>query len=402
MVEALVVGAGPAGCATALHLARAGHEVLLVDRCRFPRGKACGEYFNPECVRLLEELGISRAALHAAGAYPVPALHLGMSGCGSLSVPFADVLRNEWGAGDAGAALTLGREVLDTLLLEEARRAGVTVWEGVTVRAPRVENGAVAGAVVRSDGIDRGVRARITLAADGLRSRFARCLELGYDDSRRRKFGITARCDLREGAPERLEMHARPDGCCGLALRGREANLGMVVDGSTIHRAGGNPAAFMAEELRRYPALAGSLAGPPRQARTVGPLAWKTRRQSVAGCMLLGDAAGFYDPFTGQGVTFALLTAKLAAGVAREALEEADVSESRLAEYTLRRRALIAPRVGTQVAIQEVLARPWLARRVLERLNRRPETARTLIGVIADVVPVKRLLSPGFLARLFT
>ncbi len=400
MVEALVVGAGPAGSAAALHLARAGHEVLLVDRCRFPRGKPCGEYFNPECVRLLEELGLSRASLRAAGAASVPTLHLGTAGCGSLSVPFAEVLREEWGDGDAGEAMTLGREVLDTRLLEEARRAGVTVWEGVMVHAPLLENSAVTGAVVRVEGGEREVRARITLAADGLRSRIARCLGLGYDDPRRRKFGITGRCALRTGIPEHLEMHARPDGCCGLALRGHEANLGMVVDGSRIREMGGNPTAFMAEELNRYPALVASLAGLPRQVRTVGPLTWRTRRQSTAGCLLLGDAAGFYDPFTGQGVTFALLTARLAAGVAHAALEEGDLSEARLAEYSRRRRALIGPRVGVQAAIQEVLARPWLARRVLGRLHRRPETTRALIGVIADVAPVSGLLNPKFLARL--
>lgn len=392
MVEALVIGAGPAGSAAAIALARAGHAVLLVDRCRFPRGKPCGEYYNPEGVRLLGELGLPASSLRAAGAHSVPVLHLGTPDCGTLSVPFSEV-------GPAGEpALTLGREVLDTLLVEEARRAGVTVWEGVLAREPLLENGGICGARLRVDGREREVRARVTLAADGLRSRFARCLGLAGSEARRRKLGITARCALRAEVPERLEMHALPGGCCGLALRGSEANLGMVVDASRARELGGNPARFMAGELERHPALGEWLEGRLEQVRTVGPLTWKTRRQWHPGCLLLGDAAGFYDPFTGQGVTFALLSARLAAAAAIEALGEG--SSEPLARYGRERQALLSPRIGVQMAIQEVLARPWLARRVIDRLNRRPEVARTLVGVIADVTPASRVLHPGFVAGL--
>jgi flavin-dependent dehydrogenase len=132
----------------------------------------------------------------------------------------------------------------------------------------------------------------------------------------------------------------------------------------------------------------------------VGPLTWITRRQAAAGCLLLGDAAGFYDPFTGQGVTFALLTAELAARTVDEALADGDVSAARLREYERLRGRLLGPKVGVQKAIQGVLERPRLRERVLDRLRRRPETARELLGIVADVLPARKAFAPGFLLRL--
>lgn len=394
MTEVLIIGAGPAGSAAALRLARAGREVLLVDRCRFPRPKPCGEYYNPEAVRHLRELEVLPQVM-AAGAREVGSLFLCSPGGRELRVPFAQI------APGLDPALSLGREELDHRLLEAARSAGVQVWEGALVREPLRDGERVTGACIEVDGQRREVRASLTLAADGLRSRFARQLGLARPAGRRRKLGLTARLPVRRDASERIEMHAGGLGCCGLAVRGGVANLGMVADASRAREIGGNPAAFFQKELARFPGLQQWVDGSPAGVQTVGPLTWRTQSQSTAGCLLLGDAGGFYDPFTGQGVTFALLTADLAAGIAAEALSEGDVSAARLEEYTRRRRRMLEPRLWVQQAIQAVVERPWLLERVLTNLNGRAETARTLLGVVADVVPARRAFSPLFLSRLF-
>jgi flavin-dependent dehydrogenase len=99
-------------------------------------------------------------------------------------------------------------------------------------------------------------------------------------------------------------------------------------------------------------------------------------------------------------VTFALLTARLAAQLASEALAEDDLSAGYLEQYSRERKQLLAPKLLVQRVIQEVIARPRLLAHVVERLNGRPATAQTLIGVIADVLPARQALTPGFLRRL--
>lgn len=393
MTEVLVIGAGPAGSAAAIQLARLGHEVLLLDRARFPRIKPCGEYYNPECVRLLRELGVLPDLLDA-GARVLPGLSLGAAPCAPLSIPFSRV------APGCEPALSLGREVLDTILAGAAVSAGAAFREETLVREPLVENGRVCGAVVEAGGVRQEVRARLVLAADGLRSRFARRLGVAGPESRRRKLGLTARCTARPGAVDRIEMVAGHPGCCGLSLRGSEANLGMVADFAQAREVGGDPARFFHRALAGFPTLLADLDGGPREVRAVGPLTWRTRRQAVGGCLLLGDAAGFYDPFTGEGVTFALQTAQAAAEAAHAALWKNDLSTAGLREYESRRSRLLGPRVRLQQIIQAVIERPRLLRHILERLEGREDVARGLLSVIAGVTQPRGLLSARSLARL--
>ncbi len=393
MSDVLVIGAGPAGSAAAIHLARAGWSVTLVDRCQFPRRKPCGEYFNPECVRLLRELGVLDSCL-ARGARTVSALTLNGPRSGAVRIAFSEL------PAACGEALTLGREVLDTVLVEEARRVGVDVRERVLVREPLVSEGQVTGARGEVDGKGVELKAAVTLGADGIRSRLARKLGLGAGDGGRRKIGITARCDTTGDSRPGLEIGARAGACSGLVVRGEEANLGMVADASRSREIGGNPGRFLWSVLANFPEQARRLSGAPRSVQTVGPLTWRTRRQAVDGCLLLGDAAGFYDPFTGQGVTFALLTAELAARTVDEALIRRDVGRGRLRRYEHERWRALAPRVWVQQAIQAVIQRPDHFERVYRRLRDRPEVARALIGVVADVLPPARVLSPRFLAGL--
>ncbi len=394
-VEVLVVGGGPAGSTAALRLARRGFRVVLVDRAAFPRRKACGEYFNPEATRLLRELGLIDEVWNS-DARPVPALVMGATGANPLSIGFDEL------PSAAEPAFSLGREVLDTLLLRAAQRAGVDVREQTEAVEPLVERGAVVGARLRHGGREYLQSARLTLAADGLRSRFARKLGLGRGDGGRRKFGIAARCPMRSHSDDSdlIEMRSGGPGCCGIVARGGEANLGMVVGEAWLSEMGGDPTGFFVRQLDQFPELRARVGPPDGRVLTVGPLTWKTRHQHAAGCLLLGDAAGYYDPFTGQGVTFALLTAELAARVGAEALEKGDLSGRALSRYSRARSALLGPRVLVQQVIQAVLERPALRTPVLDRLAQRPEATRRLIEVVADLASPYRLLSPAFLRRL--
>jgi flavin-dependent dehydrogenase len=396
-VEVLVVGGGPAGSAAAAWLAGWGREVLLVDRARFPRPKPCGEYLSPRCHALLGELGL-RGALYAGGLHPHRRLVLRAPDGFALVVSLAEL------APPGATAFALPRVILDALLLEQARARGARVWEGASVRQIERGAGGEIQALVATEDETRWVRARLVVAADGARSLVARRLGLACRAPGRRRFGLVARYgDVAHAAPDAVEMHACPPGYCGFALEaGGEANLGMVVDESELRHIGGDPSGYFEATLPRFSHLAAQLRGARRLGKvaTVGPIASATRRQSAPGVLLVGDAAGFQDPFTGQGVTFALETARLAAAVAEAALGEEDLSARRLAAYDRARAALLGPRLRVQRAIQQFIARPAWFSAALRRLDARPELARQLIAVTADLAPARMVLSPCYLARL--
>src|SRR6266550_3358345 len=165
--DVAVVGAGPAGSATALLLARAGARVLLLDRARFPREKPCSEYLSPESTRVLERLGKDVLAAVAAAS---PARLTGMK----VVAPS--------GTGVVGRfetfSFALPRTRFDTILRAAAEAAGAEVREGMKVEEVLYDRGAVAGVVARGSGLGSrdSYRARIVVGADGLRSVVARRL----------------------------------------------------------------------------------------------------------------------------------------------------------------------------------------------------------------------------------
>jgi geranylgeranyl reductase family protein len=405
-VEVLVVGGGPAGSAAAAALASRGREVLLLDRARFPRPKPCGEYMSPACYELLAELGVADA-LWPRGLHPHRRLVLRAPDGFGLSVPLDEVIassREPRATTAKPTAFALDRATFDHALLEHARARGVRVWEGVPVRRAIREAERVAGVEATVDGAARTIRARLVIAADGARSTLARRLGLARRAGRHRKFGLVARYgDVTHAVPDAVEMHVHAPGYCGFALEANgEANVGMVVDGAEVSRMGGDPSGYFAATLPRFAGIAAQLRGARRLGKvaTVGPIAAATVRQSGHGVLLIGDAAGFYDPFTGQGITFALQTARLAAAVADSALAEGDLSAWRLAAYDRARAALLGPKVQVHRAIQAFMARPAWFGAALRRLEARPALARRLIGVTADLCPPETVWSLDYLARL--
>src|SRR5258708_4264957 len=167
--DAVVVGAGPAGATTALLLARAGASVLLVDRARFPRDKACSEYLSPATTEILERLDRDVLAEVEGAAH---AKLYGMKVVAPGGAAMCGRFR-----GPRSYSFALPRTTFDTMLLAAARRAGAHVCEATTVENLVWQKGAVACVVARSCDGQRGTRpAPRAVGADGLRSVVARRL----------------------------------------------------------------------------------------------------------------------------------------------------------------------------------------------------------------------------------
>jgi geranylgeranyl reductase family protein len=383
--DVVVVGGGPAGSALAVFLRQQGRSVMLLDEARFPRDKVCGESVSPGAWRLLEALDAA-PALRALEPHPLRGM--------ALWAPDGTAFQGEYRAADHGFALT--RQELDHALLERARAAGVAVREGVRVTDLLYRDGAVCGVVCENGNGPERLDARLVAGADGRRSVVARKLGLLREHPRLRKFAVRGHWEGMAGLEERGEMHVGGGGYCGIAPLSRSrANVAFVLDAREMRAAGGRLETFYRATLRRWPHVAERLAGarllaPPR---AVGPLALVARRVSAPGALLVGDSAGFYDPFTGEGVTLALRSAELAAETAGRALRTGACD---LSDYDRQRDAATREKFVLNRLLQRVIAHDRLACSVARRLARRPDLADRLVGIAGDFVPARDALAPAF------
>jgi geranylgeranyl reductase family protein len=393
--DVIVVGGGPAGSVTAALLAECGHHVLLLDKAHFPRHKACSEYVNPAGARILADLGLS-PDVRNLGAHQVASV--------AIFAPHGQRFLVDYEAATPGEyALGLSRYRLDALLLERARRAGVDVREGAHVRDLIVAGGHVEGAALTIDGRHESLRARLVIGADGRHSVVARALDLSRTLRWPRRTGLVAHYRGATGLERGGEMHVAGYGYAGLApLEDGLTNVAFVADSTAVASRPGTLEAFFTAGLERMPLVAARLDGAERQGgiRGVGPMAHRARRVSGDGFLLVGDAAGFLDPFTGDGITEAMRSAMLAAPVVDAALRTGDCSASRLAPYATAREEAFRAKRKVRWLVQGFVSRPSLLNYAAGRLRGRPELAATLTGVLGDLLPADEALSPHFLARL--
>src|SRR5438094_5526461 len=396
--DVVVVGAGPAGATTALLLARAGASVLLMDRARFPRDKACSEYLSPANTEILERLGGGILdAVEGAG-------HAKLYGM-KVVAPCGATMCGRFRGGPRPYSFALPRTTFDTILISAAGRAGAVVREGVTVENLEWEKGAVAGVVARLGNRQPVTcNARIVVGADGLRSVVARRLGL-IRSSPPRRVAFTAHVADVAGMDGVGELHVSKRGYVGLGPVGDGVTtVALVVPLAAVRRSRSEGQDFRRDffaELERFPGLAGRF-DPRRMVRDVlatGPFAqWS--RTAVApggGAVLVGDAADFFDPFTGQGIYAALRGAELLAQCLIPALGRLDAAA--LAPYDRARRREFRGKWLLERLIGVGVGWPALTDRVVRRLAARPDLADLLVSATGNIVPARRVLRASVLAQ---
>lgn len=407
--DAVIAGAGPAGSATALLLARAGARVLLLDRARFPRDKPCSEYLSPAATPLLERLDPSLVPELEREA---PGRLYGMR---VVAPNGTDAIGRFTGRHTFPSPQPFGfavpRTVLDTLLLDAAGRAGVHVVQRTLVEELIYEQGAVGGVVACDLEKSRRYthRARVVVGADGLRSVVARRLG-GVRHSGPRRLAFTAHYADVTGVGTVGEMHIGRSGYVGLGPIGP----GLTTVALVVPASRGAPVAQLRRhgltaELERFPGLRGRFARARlmRRVLVTGPFAQWSRRAVApgGGALLVGDAADFFDPFTGQGLYSAMRGAELAARAVIAALDECGpgpLSSAALAPYAAARRRAFAGRWVLERCIGLGVGWPWLATRVVRRLARTPALADLVVGATGNFVPARAVLGPSTLWRLLT
>ncbi len=360
--DAIVVGAGVAGSVAAYLLARRGRRVLLVDRARFPRAKVCG------------------GCLSARGLAALDAIGLGSLRC-VAAAPRLTGAEIRWGRRAARMPLPPGvvidRAELDLELATRAQEAGATFLDGTSASLEAQVSPGRESATIQHDGVARTVSARVVLVADGLGGSFFRSSPqhaAAVHAHARLGVGtiIEASADVRtlDLPPGVVRMNAHASGYVGLAGLGQGRVVVAAAFDPAAVRGFGGPG-LLAEHIL---SSCGTPAANLSEARWLGTPGLTRSRQDPArpSLMLVGDAASYVEPFTGEGMTWAVL----------DAVRQAERAERYLVDAWL---AVAAPRRSSTVAcraVAAVLRRPLLARAAVGVLAASPLLARAASRVV--------------------
>lgn len=382
-VDALIVGAGPAGSALAAGLARAGARVVLVERARHPRPKACAEYASPRIVEELARIGLPPDAW-CGDAVRLAGMQL-VAGSRTARIGYAD---------DRGPRVAWGvdRRAFDERLARHAAGCGVDLRE--STRLVRLTaNGRVTGGTLRAaDGTETRVEADLVVGADGVRSTVARLAGVERVVRFPRRLGLVAHHSGVDALTDHGEMHVGRGYYVGLApTPGGELNVGMALP------MGGRATATERFEaaIAGLPAVAERLRDSRRLTpiRGAAPIGHRVADVAGPGWLLVGDAAGFVDPFTGEGIHRALRSARAATDAILAGGEPA-------VRYRAERRRAFAAKSTLSWLVQGFLAVPPLLEHAVGRLEARPAAALRLGSALGDCMPATTALSPRALLEV--
>jgi menaquinone-9 beta-reductase len=332
--DVAVVGGGPAGSTCAAFCAANGLGTLLIEREKFPREKVCGDCLNPECWPILRRLGIDqrvRASPHSALDW----------------VEFINArerhLRIDLPRGESGE-IAIKRSAFDSMLLERARARGAEVREMSTVTS--IERSA-GGWKLMTGEATAAFCASVLVAADGRNSTVARMLGL-LPRAAKERVALQAHIPLPRGFGNRVVLQLLPGGYSGQApVNDTELNLCLV----------GKPKSIRA--LQDWASHHFELA-PTQTWRTITPLTRSALPPVRENVLFTGDAARVVEPFTGEGILYALRSGELAAAAAKEIIHgnAAEAVRDYTAQHTamyrgrlwingLTRSAVMSPRLGS-------------------------------------------------------
>jgi flavin-dependent dehydrogenase len=355
--DVIVVGGGPAGLAAAAAVAARGLDTLVLERRELPADKACGEGLLPGGVRALEALGAAR--------------HLDPDGWSRLRAIrwIQEDGRSAEARLPAPGGMGIRRLALSAALAARAREAGAEVREGTAVQSHRREAEGVT--VLLPSGEE--LRARVLVAADGLGSMVREREGLSGPVRGPRRFGLRRHFAI---APwgDAVEVHFSPGAEAYVTPAGaRRVGLAFLFEERT--------ASGFDALLARFPALASRLAGAPFDSALAGagPLGRSASTRVLPRLLLVGDAGGYVDAITGEGVSLALQEAVLLGGLLPEALSRGATREA-LRPWDRAVRARHLRHAAVTRLVLGMARRPALRRTAVSLLGRAPRLFDALVA----------------------
>lgn len=400
--DLIVAGGGPAGAVATLFAARAGLKTLLLDRAVFPREKACGDAIGGKAVAVLHELGLLEEVRRLPGVEVRRVLFESPEGT-ELSIDLSHA-----GRPDLVTGFVIRRELLDAFLFAKAKAAAAECREGFQVEDVVHGDGGVSG--VRGwdvkTGAVRGFHGSVVLGADGAHSAVARSLGLARREPQHTIVAVRAYYRNVAGLSDRIELHyvdaVLPGYLWIFPLENGLANVGIGMLAAPMRK----------KRVHLVESLEAALAAPPFAERFAAatrvttpsggelPVGSRRRVSSGSGFLLLGDAAGLVDPFTGEGIANAMWSARLAVETVHEAIREGDFGAASLARYEKRLRSGIREGLAVASRLQKLVQLRPLLNFTIRRAVKSQRVSDAICRMIAGNLPRRTLTNPLFYARL--
>ena len=416
--DLIIVGAGPAGTAAAMYAVRRGLRAIVVDREQFPRDKVCGDALSGKTMSVLDELGLLADVARLDGAEIHHLLFYSPENVDTR----VDMRRRQHYDPLTDRHVPMGgfvirRQVFDHFLVRQTRARGVEVREGFAVRDlvrdPQGHVVGVRGRQVAGDGNghpaggpEEELRGRIVLGCDGFNSIVSRRAGLYEHDPRH--WLVALRCYYQDvgRARDELELHfvdeVRPGYFWIFPLENGGANVGIGMLHEPMKRRGVDLRQALQQVIGRPP-FADRFAGAHPLEKPVGwnlPIGSKRRVCHGDGFLLLGDAAGLIDPFSGEGIGNAFYSARIAAEACAEAIAENDTSARSLQRYQERLWDALGDELKVSAQLQRICTVRPLLNFIINKASRSEAVAEHMCGMLANAVPKKQITSPLYYLKL--
>jgi geranylgeranyl reductase family protein len=403
-IDVAVVGAGPAGATAAIYLARAGLKVILIEKSTFPRDKVCGDFVGPVALVELKRMGITNLPQYKiTNIIKEAALYLDNKELVSKSIPHIEGL--------PPYGRIIPRKLLDTLIFESAKEEGADILEGFRVTGfERQKDGIMLAA--EGHGRITVLKTRMLIGADGSNSTVSRLFRGCSPPRSDRIIGVRAYFKGVDVCQERAELHfssnSFPGYCWLFPVDSNTANVGVGMALDTLPRTSVHLRDLLIQLLNQNKILRSRL----RHAKMVGkigswPLTTYNSSHKIVGdrIMLIGDAAGLVNPLNGEGIQYALLSARWASRVAIASLGKDDLTKEALSPYSDQ----VEKELRYNVALSNLIVRMirnrslnpiWLRALgiIAARAKRDTDYAHITGSVLAGLIPTSDAFSPSIIS----
>ena len=398
--DIIIVGGGPAGTSAALYAHKMGLKTIILDKNTFPRDKICGDALSGKSVKYMRELGVLDQVANLNGST------IRRITFGSPSHKQFDIhLNNPQNKGDIKEGYVIPREIYDNFLFEKAKEV-TEIIENFNVNDLLYENNKIIGISGKHNKEVHQIYAPLILGCDGAKSTIAR--KLGFHTEDQENTAIAIRCYYEgvKGLTDQIELHFVDEvlpGYFWLFPAGDNiANIGLGLS-KKFAKKDERKLSQILDEVTVSPFFKDRFSNAKKLEKPKGwslPLGRIQRPSYGDGFMLLGDAAGLIDPFTGEGIGNAMASAKFAVEVASEAKKINDYSKDVLSKYHKLVWDELGSELRTSTKLQNLSNYRTLLNIVINKASRNKDIQDIISGMLTKEISKDKLSNPLFYLKV--